>query len=157
MRKRSSRTPRVVSRPLSHSLKNRLLLEPRIHLELILGGRYEQAFFTSIAGLLCVGSVLAEQLAQLQWVGEIQVALSLLERLLAGTNKSSTSEDQQVLTDSLNICDCLVSSANTLTLSRAVLLANRRLAQPHQLVSGKGDLHSQFQVSAHRTESRSKP
>lgn len=134
MRKKSSRSPRLVAKLLSPMQHCRLVIGPRIHLDLLLAGSFDFAYVCSVAGLLNVAGSAAYHKGHREVQAEIHKGQYVVLRLIENARGPDETE-ALVIRDALNVADRWLVAQDTLILAKAIKSCERESAYLKQVLS----------------------
>jgi hypothetical protein len=119
MRKKSSRSPRAVAKLLSPVQQCHFVIGPRIHLELLLAGKFDLTYVGSVGGFLNIAGSAAHIKGCTDVLAEIHRGQNVVQKLFE--RGSGPDEDEAcVLRGAMNIADHWLVGLDTAILSKAI-------------------------------------
>lgn len=134
MRKKSSRSPRLVANFLTPTQHCGFVIGPWIHLDLLLTGTFDFAYVCSVAGLLNIAGSAAYFKGHIEVQAEIHrgqyVALKLIENA-----RGPDEAEAQALRDAFITADRWLVAQDTAILAKAIKSCERETAYLKQVLA----------------------
>jgi len=127
MRKKSSRSPRVVAKFLSPVQQCHFVIGPRIHLNLLLAGTFDFAYVCSVGGFLNIAGSAAHIKGYTDIVAEIHSGQYVVQKLFE-LGKGPDEVEACTLLRALNIADRWLVGLDTAILAKAITACERETA-----------------------------
>ena len=126
MRKKSSRSPRVVAKFLSPVQQCHFVIGPRIHLDLLLAGTFDFAYVCSVGGFLNIAGSAAHIKGYTDVMAEIHSGQYVVQKLLE-RGKGPDAAEASILLRALNIADRWLVGLDTASLAKAINSCEREI------------------------------
>lgn len=105
-----------------------LMVAPRLHLQMILGGQLEPEYLHSVAGVFNIAGALANYRRRRELEERFDRA-QLIMAILIEELRAPTTEEAQLVTDSFNAADRLLSCQNKTDLAKVIAYVDRRISR----------------------------
>lgn len=113
---------------MSRSEQTDLMVAPRLHLQMILGGRLDLEYLHSVAGVFNIAGALANYRHRRELEEAFDKAQLIMANLIQDL-RAPTEEEAQQVTDSFNAADRLLRSQKKTDLAKVIAYVDRRIAR----------------------------
>ena len=127
MRKKSARTPRLIAKPLPPNQLQRMIVGPRMHLQMLLSQSYDLHYAGSIGWIFNIAGTLAHFKGHVQLQAEFDAAQDVLAKLIEG-GRPPNQEEANLLQKAFNLADQWIGSQDTAILTRTINHTNKAMA-----------------------------
>ena len=132
MRKKNKRIIRPVAKPLTAKQKADIVIAPRMHLQMLLAGQYDDDYACSLAGVFNLSGALSHMYERNDLEQTFDLAQELIVCLIR-EERVPTDDERQLLAEAFNLADAWITMQNTVTLMKAVDYVERELVKKDQL------------------------